>query len=165
MYPEKPKRGSDTDSQRTIDFVSPSPIEGCITILKRQAYDVWKDNFRVNLDSITPDEWVIQVFALSSSNRGGQKLVEGRLISHDSGGTQVRLDEVSAVGGAVLLILFSLVIMGVGVALAWTARGWACTPALIPIVIGVAVFVAGVLSLQNPRAKLILRDIERLLRR
>lgn len=162
-YPEKPKRGS----YEPLDFVSPSPLDGCITLLKRQAYDVWGDQFRLNVDSITPDEWVIQVFAPESGDRSGEKLVEGRLIANESGGTQVTIREVSVPSGTQTLpILLTMLVVCAAVLLIKRAD---ILTLVTLVAIGFLMITAIVkfpnVSLPHPKAGIVLGDIERLLKR
>ncbi len=166
MYPEKPKRGSDADSQRTIDFVSPSPIEGCITILKRQAYDVWGDRVRLHMDSITPDEWVIQVF--EPPKQGGQvMLVEGRLMSEESGATRVMLREVSAPSSARTLPVLLTMLIGVAVVLLIRRTDILTLMTLVAygFLMVMAILKFPNVSLPHPKVKVVIEDIEHLLKR
>ncbi len=158
MYPEKPKRGSDADSQRTIDFVSPSPIEGCITILKRQAYDVWGDPFRLNVDSITPDEWVIQVFYVTV------KLVDGRLIADESGGTRVTIYEVQSRASTIALYVMAGIAFLIGIFVMLFIRNAGLIVTMIPMGVAAILIIGALMNIQNPRGKRVLNDIEHLLR-
>ncbi len=160
MYPEKPKRGS----SEPLDFVSPSPLDGCITLLKRQAYDVWGDQFRLNVDSITPDEWVIQVF-YAPGGYATVKLIDGRLIADESGGTRVTIHEVQSRTSTMALYVMAAIAFLIGIFVMLFIRNAGLIVTVIPMGVAAILFIGALMNIQNPRGKRILSDIEGLLRR
>ncbi len=100
MYPEKPKRSPLPLGIQNLDFVAPLPIEECVTKLKRQAYcwDCGK-RYQVNIDAISPAEWIVQIFTPAHRRALRRKLVEGRLIAIDEHRTRVTITRMQARAG------------------------------------------------------------------
>ncbi len=77
-------------SGKSINFISPLPIEECVGMLRHYAFNVWHDGDRLRVEPITPAEYVLESYAGSREySRYRQKILEGRLIALESGQTWV----------------------------------------------------------------------------
>ncbi len=142
---------------RSIHFISPLPIEECVSRLKRIAYSGKHKDYLI-VDSITQKEYVIKSYAQVASGRTLDlvEVVDGRLYTHRNGGTDVyaRLIPMTAyiLLGAFLIALaiFALSVRGTG-------------SECLFVIATLAGIMFGLQGLLNTQANEVLDQIERLL--
>ncbi len=157
--PYNPADGEYHDpSGKSINFISPLPIDQCAGALRHYAFNVWRDGDRLRVESITPAEYVLESFAAS---RYHQKILEGRLITRESGGTWVHAAAIPRPEYAGLLVL--VVGLGVMIGLGFIAEGTKPQDILplVPTIASLGFFVISIARSQAQQAKSVLADIQR----
>ncbi len=139
---------------RSIHFISPLPIEECVSRLKRIAYS-GKHKDYLHIDSITQKEYVIKSW-VSYTRAPSAEVVDGRLHVHRSGGTEVYARMIPRTG----LVLGGILVLALGILLsqAPAVRGFELWFLLAAM--GVMVTVQG---LSNTQANEVLDQIQLLL--
>lgn len=137
-------------SGKSINFVSPLPIEECVSRLKRIAYS-GKHKDYLHIDSITQKEYVIKSYEKAGLYGQLVEVVDGRLYVHKSGGTEVHARLIPRTG----LILIGIFVMVIGTwIMSLSGPGWIAILLAFPLIIQ---------GLLNTQANEVLDQIERLL--
>ncbi len=143
---------------RSIHFISPLPIEECVSRLKRIAYSTDRKDYLI-IDSITPQEYVVQSFTkVGSGSR--EKVMDGRLNSNKGEGTRVQMWTVLPMYN---LVTSCFILIG-GIFFLWLSSAGS-ENATTWLLVGLGSAAAGGIfvysAIQNEQARSLMADIQR----